>query len=411
MTCASYGAADKRSFLRKFCADERGATMTMFGLAVPVLLGMAGMTIDYTRALTLQGRLQAAIDSASLASVALLRNGATQDQARLLGQQAFKASFSDFNASAATPNVNFDVQGTQFTANVSVQGSVRTTLSYILGKQSVSAGASAAAQALSGPTGGVHMGFNLSGGGSVWGDPHIDYYPSTGGTETANVTCTGGFWYNMLSDSGVQWNSVCLNDGSSLYFGGSELKVGTHTISFTPYEGPGFAGWWNTVDSFGDDCISGVGTAVNGTCGLAYAATLVVDGQTIDPTQYPDRSFTVVNDAGEAVTLKVQISNHALPAWFGTAPAGVYNYLSVDVVTAHYELTLVMPAGYQSAYATVSNAGMCGSPGGFFGAFIDGATTATPASYVISGPTVLGGQFDWTAVCGGNGGQVAHLIQ
>jgi len=400
-----------RRLPQRFLSDERGASLILFGLTIPVLVGVAGVAIDYSRAASMQSRIQQAADEAALASATLVRNGASQATAAAVAQNVFAANFGGFGGTASTPQVQFNVQGTQFTSSVSVQGSVKTTLGQVLGLSSVSAGANATAQASTGPTGGATMGQNLSGGGSIWGDPHLDYTSSSGASSSTTLTCAGGSWYNLLSDSAIQWNSVCLNDGSSLYFGGSQVKVGAHTVSFVPYQGPGFQGWTNAVDSFQDDCVLGVSTSINGSCGVAYAGTLVVDGQTIDPTQYQASTFTVVNDAGQSVTVKVQMSHHPLPAWFGTVPAGVHNYLAVDVADANYELTLVMPAGYQSAYATVSNAGMCGSPGGYFGAFIAGGNSVDLASYVVPGPTYQGGQFGWTAACGNTGGQIAHLIQ
>lgn len=51
--------------LSKFCRDEAGNTVGIFGIAVPVVLGVAGMTVDYSSAARERGRLQAAADSSA----------------------------------------------------------------------------------------------------------------------------------------------------------------------------------------------------------------------------------------------------------------------------------------------------------------------------------------------------------
>src|SRR5688572_21695952 len=52
----------------KFCPDTSGATAIMFGLALPVLLGMAGVAVDYTSWTNQQQKLQKAADAAALAA-------------------------------------------------------------------------------------------------------------------------------------------------------------------------------------------------------------------------------------------------------------------------------------------------------------------------------------------------------
>jgi len=396
------------SFLRSFRSDERGASLILFGLAIPILVGVAGLAIDYSRAASVQSRVQQAADAAALASVALVRNGVGQDVATSVAQSVFAANLG--GGGGAAPTVQFSVAGTQYTASVSGQGSIGTTLGRVLGLASLPAGANATAMALQGPSGGGSMSQNFSGVGSITGDPHTFYQTSAGVQTYLSITCVGGSWYNLLSDAGVQWNSTCLNDGSSLFFGGSTVQVGTHRISYMPYLG---AGLWQP-DQFANDCITISGLAGAGVCNMAYAASLVVDGQTIDPTsgQFAGMTtFTALNDTAQGIVVTVQMSNNALPAQFGAVPAGVFNYLAVDVKTPNYEILVALPYGFQNAYSTVNNGGMCGSPGGYFGSFINGTPATDPAPYVVPGPTYQGGQFVWTAMCGNTGGQIAHLIQ
>jgi Flp pilus assembly protein TadG len=399
--------------LREFRHDAVGASATFVALCLPVLIGMAGLVLDYSRAQTMQSRIQYAVDVSALASAAAVRNGADATTAQNVAQSVLKWNLDLLGANFGTPQVQVSTMGTQFTSQVSVQGSLNTTVGKLLGVSNVNSSGTATAQALAGPSGTAALALNANGGGLIYGDPHLVYTPAGGTTTDVSYSCDGGSWYNMLSDGGLQWNSVCLNDGSSLYMSGSQIKIGTHTITYIPYQGPGFQGWQNYVDSFADDCIS-ISTPAYGACGQSYAATLVVDGQIIDPTlpQYAGQNvIAILNDTVQNIVVTVQMSSHALPSWFASPPAGVFNYQAVDIASANYELTFSFPAGYQNSWVKLSNAGLCGSPGGYFGSFIAGSPATSPVSYVVPDPSYQGGQFTWTSTCNYNGGQIAHLVQ
>src|SRR3977135_4166268 len=57
----------KRALLHvlKFGRDEAGNTMVIFGIAVPVVLGVAGAGLDYSTAASERSRWQAAADSSA----------------------------------------------------------------------------------------------------------------------------------------------------------------------------------------------------------------------------------------------------------------------------------------------------------------------------------------------------------
>ena len=55
----------------RFRRDQSGATVTMFAFAGVVLIGMAGVVLDYGRLTKAHSSLQAATDSAALAAGAI----------------------------------------------------------------------------------------------------------------------------------------------------------------------------------------------------------------------------------------------------------------------------------------------------------------------------------------------------
>jgi Flp pilus assembly protein TadG len=56
--------------IRRFAADQRGNLAVIFALACLPLLSAVGCAVDYSRAVQVKGKLQAAADAASLGSIA-----------------------------------------------------------------------------------------------------------------------------------------------------------------------------------------------------------------------------------------------------------------------------------------------------------------------------------------------------
>jgi len=56
--------------IRRFAADQRGNLAVIFALACLPLLSAIGCAVDYSRAVQVKGKLQAAADAASLGSIA-----------------------------------------------------------------------------------------------------------------------------------------------------------------------------------------------------------------------------------------------------------------------------------------------------------------------------------------------------
>ena len=65
--------------LRRFKADQSGATAMLFGFAALPLLGMAGAAVDYSRAANHQSRMQLAVDATALAIVQSPSNATPQE--------------------------------------------------------------------------------------------------------------------------------------------------------------------------------------------------------------------------------------------------------------------------------------------------------------------------------------------
>lgn len=404
---------------KAFQADAKGNIGIMIAAAMPVLIGFSGIAIDYGRTVAYQRNLQKAADAAALAGVTLSRNGGTIEAANTVAQQILAANLGISSGSASAPTVQISQSGAQHKATVQVQGEVQTTLSRILGYTSLPATGSATATARPGPTGFMGVAQNYKGNGGVWGDPHFDYNSSTGSSISVIVFCNGGSWYNVLSDAGVQWNSMCATDGSNLIFAGTQFKIGTHTISYMPYLG---AGNDTYGDSFADDNVDIITPSAIPTgwvlSGLARPVTLTVDGKVINPyaSLLPGQtSFTVLSDPAQNIEITAQISNHPIPAGFGTTPSGVYNYQALDIKTARYEIGVMFqpygPQYYELDVLGVSNGGMCGQPGGYYGTLMAGTPGADLAPFLIQDPTLQGPEFYWTPSCNNAGGTFAHLVE
>ncbi len=83
--------------VRRFKADQRGATAMLFGFTALPLLGLVGAAVDYSRASAYHSRMQRAADAAVLAIVREPSNSQSCDiQQR--GEQIFRAMLGDTSA-------------------------------------------------------------------------------------------------------------------------------------------------------------------------------------------------------------------------------------------------------------------------------------------------------------------------
>ncbi|MDE2363058.1 MAG: hypothetical protein KGM42_10310 [Hyphomicrobiales bacterium] len=403
------------SSISRFLAGSNGSVALAFALAAPVFMSAVGASVDYARLTTAKSEFQSAVDAAALASAAAVRNGLDPSVATSIAQQTLIGNLGNRATIVGSPQVDIQTMGTQNNVTVSVSGNISLLFGKFVGIPNMPVQTSSTAQAITGPTASASWALNLNGAGGVVGDPHFTFTNAAGVGVSFTSPCVGDSWYNVLSDGGVQWNSRCLADGTSLFFEGSQLKIGGHTISYMPYKSSSFSVRPGHVDWYTDDCVSVFSSKLQtGYCGFAQPATLIIDGQTIDPTASPyvgQSIFTPLNDTTNGVVITVQMSAYPIPAYYGAPAAPIANYLAVDIRTPQYEIGLTLPNGFQDAFVAVTNAGMCGTPGGYFGSFVNNAPAPSITPFTISDPSFVGAQYAWTPSCANSGGRIAHLVQ
>lgn len=124
------------TILSRFGSDARGNVAMLFALCSLPIFGMVGAAVDYTRASRLHTQVQAALDAASLAVARdsrRLSDGALADAAN----RAFAGNFT------RPPELTLgalQVTRTGNTIRLAVQGAVETTVSAVVGVNSVPIG-------------------------------------------------------------------------------------------------------------------------------------------------------------------------------------------------------------------------------------------------------------------------------
>jgi Flp pilus assembly protein TadG len=69
-----------RSFCRRYAQDTKGTIAVAFGIMAPLLIGMVGMSLDYSQAYLVRSRLAQALDAAALAAAAYSADEAEIEQ-------------------------------------------------------------------------------------------------------------------------------------------------------------------------------------------------------------------------------------------------------------------------------------------------------------------------------------------
>lgn len=121
-----------------FKSDERGTVAMIFGLMMTALLFLAGMAVDYTRAMNVRTRVSDAADAAALAAGrALMAGGMSADEIRALALNYFNENVKSVNgqATVGTPKINVNTQTGGVT--IDVDSKVKLTLARIMGKQTL----------------------------------------------------------------------------------------------------------------------------------------------------------------------------------------------------------------------------------------------------------------------------------
>ncbi len=124
--------------LYAFGSDERGTVAMIFGIMLTGLLFLAGMAVDYTRAMNVRSRVSDAADAAALAAGrALMAGGMDSAEIRALALKYFNENVKSVNGAAivGTPTINVDTRTGGVT--IDVNSKVKLTLARIIGKQTL----------------------------------------------------------------------------------------------------------------------------------------------------------------------------------------------------------------------------------------------------------------------------------
>lgn len=97
----------------RFVDDNKGNFGTLFALTLPIMLLSASIATDFTSAVSLRGRIDAASDAAAVAAAsAMVNEGYSEPDAKALATKFFHSQLGDdsgtFSAFTATPIVNIN---------------------------------------------------------------------------------------------------------------------------------------------------------------------------------------------------------------------------------------------------------------------------------------------------------------
>lgn len=124
--------------LKAFQSDERGAVAMIFGVMLTALLFLAGMAMDYSRALNVRSRVVDAADAAVLAAGRAMMDGKLDAaQIKTLATRYFNENVKSVTSQASidAPSVNVDTATGTIAVNVSSH--IKLTLSRVLGMNSI----------------------------------------------------------------------------------------------------------------------------------------------------------------------------------------------------------------------------------------------------------------------------------
>jgi Flp pilus assembly protein TadG len=127
--------------LKRLCSDERGNVITIFGFALVPIIGLTGATIDYSRATEARMKLNSAVDSAAL----MAARDATKLSDSELRDRINKWVAANLSGEAAKSftSANITIDRTARTITVAANLSIDTSLTRLIGKDSVTVASSA----------------------------------------------------------------------------------------------------------------------------------------------------------------------------------------------------------------------------------------------------------------------------
>ena len=131
--------SDIRQLFFGLAGDERGNMMMYVGFSIMALVGASGSAIDMGRAQYVQARMSSALDAAGLAAGAIISTQDAQETASRYFYANFKPGFMDVEITSLTAVPSAD----NTKINLSVSGTVQTTLMKVLGVDEVEVSATA----------------------------------------------------------------------------------------------------------------------------------------------------------------------------------------------------------------------------------------------------------------------------
>ena len=130
---------------RSFAKDEKGSFAILFGLLAVIVIFAVGMGIDYTRATGEQDLMQKALDAAVLSGTAQSQTISDKDEIEQAALDIFNANYQPVGGTTLS-SISFDYDATQRQLSGTITGIVPTTLSRVLGRQTIDVGVTSTAR-------------------------------------------------------------------------------------------------------------------------------------------------------------------------------------------------------------------------------------------------------------------------
>ena len=132
--------------IRHFADDDKGSFAILFGLLATIGIFSAGMALDYTLAVNEQKNIQKALDAAVLSGAAQSQNQLTDSEIEQAALDSFIVNYQASSGTTISPPPTFNYNPTTRQLIGVVTGNVETTLTKVLGFQTIDVRADATAQ-------------------------------------------------------------------------------------------------------------------------------------------------------------------------------------------------------------------------------------------------------------------------
>lgn len=124
--------------LRAFCRDESGNFAIIFLACAVMLIGAAGMAVDFSRANNARAAAQNVADSVALATAGAIREGMSPKDAKARGEDFYKANYGEIPfASDRKLTIKVTAVGNLYAARAVITGSTPSELFAILGRSTI----------------------------------------------------------------------------------------------------------------------------------------------------------------------------------------------------------------------------------------------------------------------------------